>query len=174
VYTRTALARGASLVVAIDPASEPAECLRRNFKQEIAAGRVIVYQKGVWNTETSLELRTNPGMASTANSVAIDRGEGGEIVSLTTIDKLVEELNLERVDFIKMDIEGAESEALQGAVDTVAKFHPRMAVSLEHRPTDPDRIPVLIVELYPDYEYAFSDCVSINGSIQPDVLFLTP
>lgn len=47
VYTRRALAAGARLVVAMDPAPDNIECLLRNFKVEIAAGRVIFYPKGV-------------------------------------------------------------------------------------------------------------------------------
>ena len=39
---------------------------------------------------------------------------------LTTIDKMVSELNLARVDFIKMDIEGAEPNALRGGRGTIA------------------------------------------------------
>src|SRR5256885_2849662 len=45
VFTREALKHGAKRVVAIEPAPENIECLRRNFKQEIADGRVILYEK---------------------------------------------------------------------------------------------------------------------------------
>src|SRR5213075_3386225 len=43
VYTRESLKNGAKLVVAIEPAPENIECLRRNFQSEIAAGRMILY-----------------------------------------------------------------------------------------------------------------------------------
>ncbi len=172
VYTRTALRRGARLVVAIDPAPQAIECLRRNLKDEIASGRVIIYGKGVWNEEATLELSQSANLASTASSVVIDRGLAGPVVQLTTIDKLVDELNLERVDFIKMDIEGAERQALQGAAKTIAEFHPKLAIALEHYPTDPDTIPALIDELYAGYRRELSECVNVNGSIQPDVVFL--
>jgi FkbM family methyltransferase len=74
----------------------------------------------------------------------LDRGGKGPVVPLTTIDKLVDELRLPSVDFVKMDIEGAEMQALKGAVATVRRFHPRMAISVEHRPSDPDRILELV------------------------------
>ena len=172
VYTRAALKQGASLVVAIDPGPQAIECLRRNLAREITVGRVIIYGKGVWNEEAKLELSQDPDLASTANSVAIDRGGGGPVVELTTIDKLVAELDLERVDFIKMDIEGAEPQALIGAGKTVTKFNPKMAIALEHRPSDPDSIPALVDDLYPGYRLELSDCEDINGSVQPEVLFL--
>ena len=44
-----------------------------------------------------------------------DEHAGKVEVPVTTLDKIVEELRLPRVDFIKMDIEGAEREALRGA-----------------------------------------------------------
>ena len=58
---------------------------------------------------------------SAADSFVInpkDAHATGEKLPLTTIDKLVAELNLPRVDFIKMDIEGAEVKALHGGRKT--------------------------------------------------------
>ena len=174
VYTRHALDRGAKLVVAIEPAPESLECLRRNLDKEIASGRVVVYPKGVWNKDDELQLSISDHWASTAASVVLDRGGKGPRVPLTTIDKVAAELKLPSVDFIKMDIEGAEMEALEGAVETVRRFRPRMAISVEHRPRDPDEIPKLVHRLWPDYRYECGPCVNVSGSIQPDVLFAEP
>jgi FkbM family methyltransferase len=170
-YTRHALDKGAKLVVAIEMAPESLECLRRNLAREVAGGRVIIYPKGVWNKEDELQLSTGDEWASTASSVVLDRGKRGPKVPLTTIDNLVAELQLSSVDFIKMDIEGAEMQALEGARDTVRRFHPRMAISVEHRPTDPDQIPGVVHGLWPDYVSECGPCANVNGSIQPDVLF---
>jgi FkbM family methyltransferase len=170
VYTRHALERGAKLVVAIEPAPESLECLRRTFQKETGAGRVIIYPKGVWDKDDELEMSISAAFASTAASVALDRGGRGVKVPLTTIDKLVEELKLERVDFIKMDIEGAERQALQGALQTVARFRPGMAIALEHTPSDPDEIPALVQQLWPRYSLEFGRCVVADGRLRPDIL----
>jgi FkbM family methyltransferase len=171
VVTRRALDQGASIVVAIDPGPDALACLRRTFEKEIAAGRVVLYPKGVWDKDEELVLTVNENLASTANSVALDRGAKGPTVQLTTIDHLVEELKLPRVDFIKMDIEGAEPNALRGAARTLAKFRPRLSISLEHRPTDPDTIPGLIQGLRPDYKTVCGPCSNVNGNIQPVAVF---
>ena len=56
-----------------------------------------------------------------------------QIVSTTSIDALVASGELERVDFIKLDIEGAESEALKGAEQTLRRFRPRLALAAYHQ-----------------------------------------
>jgi FkbM family methyltransferase len=145
-FVRTALAHGASKVVAIDITPETLECLRRNFKDEVVAGKVVVYGNGVWDKEDVLSLRRGPSAWS-------DRvgGRGTDKVQLTTIDKIVDELGLSRVDFIKMDIEGAEWNALAGAKATLKKFRPRMALASYHKPNDAVTLSKLGRELLPGY-----------------------
>ena len=79
-------------------------------------GRVIVYPKGVWDKDDFLTLHIDDHN-SAADSFMLhpERSHAtDQKFPLTTIDKLVAELNLPSVDFIKMDIEGAEVKALQG------------------------------------------------------------
>src|SRR5947209_8241482 len=59
VFTREALKHGAAKVIAIEPAPENLEALRRNFKDEIAAGRVVIYPKGVWDKDDVLTLHVD-------------------------------------------------------------------------------------------------------------------
>lgn len=132
-FTRAALEDGASLVVAIEIAPDTLKALRRNMEAEIAAGRVIVYSKGVWDSDSEMTLLTSTEMASGVDTVVPDsraRREGAR-VRLTTIDKIVEELKLPRVDFIKLDVEGAEIPAVVGAKETIRRFRPRLAFDSE-------------------------------------------
>ncbi|MBI1789719.1 MAG: FkbM family methyltransferase [Acidobacteria bacterium] len=172
VYTRKALAAGAKLVVAIEPAPENLEVLKRNFTAEMAAGRVILYPKGVWDKDDFLTLQIDP-QNSAADSFLIHRegGREGAKVPLTTIDKLVAELKLDRVDYIKMDIEGAEQRALTGARATLAKDHPRMALSAYHNPSDPEKIPELVRQGWSGYRMECGPCAEANGRVRPDVLY---
>jgi FkbM family methyltransferase len=155
VYTRTALFRGAKLVVAIEPAPDSVDALRRTFQREIAEGRVIVYPKGVWDKVDTLDLEVSTaGTMSGSSVVTHDKNRPDKIkVPLTTIDLMVEELHLPRVDFIKMDIEGAEKWALRGGTQTIAKFRPRMALSTEHLPDDATAIPRTVKTIRPDYDF---------------------
>ncbi len=175
VFTQLALSAGAKTVVAIEPAPENLECLRRNFPQEIAAGRVILYPKGVWDKDDMMTLQVDPNN-SAADSFVIHRegGRAGAQAPLTTIDKLVAELKLERVDYIKMDIEGAEQKALAGGKATIARFHPRMSLSAYHAPADPERIPQLVKDAWSGYRMECGPCAEADGRVRPDVLYFRP
>jgi FkbM family methyltransferase len=170
MFTKTALASGASLVVAIEPAPDTLECLRRNFAQEISQRRVIVYPKGVWDHDDFLNLAVDEHNAG-SNSVVLDLDRPKSVrVPLTTIDEMVAELKLERVDFIKMDIEGAEKPALKGARVTLNRFRPRMSISAEHLPDDAQAIPAVVKSLQPSYKLEFADCQDQGNRVTPLVL----
>ena len=172
VFTREALTDGARLVVAIEPAPENVECLRRNFAGEIGKGRVIVVAKGVWDRDDVLTLRVDAGNSARNSFVGSFGPARQEVkVPLVTIDKLMTELKLDRADFIKMDIEGAEKQALRGARNTIARFHPRMAIAMEHLPDDPVRIPEVVFSEWPAYRITCGDCIDQITNARPDVLF---
>jgi len=172
VFTRVALNRGAKTVVAIEPAPENVECLRRNFPNEITAGRVILYPKGVWDKDDFLTLHVDPHNTAEDSFVIEHKGSVGvEKIPLTTIDKLVAELKLDRVDFIKMDIEAAEPNALAGAHDTLAKFKPRLSIASYHKPDHPRSIPAVVLAARPDYKLECGPCAEASHGIRPDVLY---
>jgi FkbM family methyltransferase len=54
-----------------------------------------------------------------------------ETVELQTIDAIVDEQGLKRLDFVKLDVEGSEVEALNGAVKTISRFQPLMLLEAE-------------------------------------------
>ncbi len=169
-FTRLALSAGPRLVVAIEPGRDQLVCLRRNLASEIGAGRVMVYEKGVWDRDESLMLYHQPHNPG-GDSLVIPASPEGEMVSLTTIDRLVAELKLERVDFIKMDIEGSEQRALMGAQQTLAKYMPRMAIAVYHKEEDPDQLPLLVRRAWPGYRVECGPCREVKGVIRPDVLY---
>jgi FkbM family methyltransferase len=171
-WTRTALDHGAKLVVGFEPAPENIESYRRNFKDEIAAGRVILVPKGVWDKDDILLLKRDPHNSAADSFVMLADGTPGVQAPLTTIDKTVAELRLDRVDYVKMDIEGAEARALAGARDTLAKFHPRLAMAAEHMADDEVRIPEVLRSLAPGYRMTCGPCLETkDGHVRADVLY---
>lgn len=169
VYARmTALAAGAKLVVAIEPAPDNLECLRRNLASQIAAGTVILYPKAVWNSEGSMALHISPDDSGGDTLIRRYPGDREIQVPLTTIDRIVEDLNLPRVDFIKLDIEGAERQALAGASRTLARWRPRIAVAAYHLPDDNTAIPRVIWKSRADYQMQVQYCRDYGASMKPE------
>jgi FkbM family methyltransferase len=171
-FTREALRAGAAKVVAIELAPATIECLRRNLAREVADGRVVIYPKGVWDKDDMLTLEVDDTNFA-ANSVVIHTGSMHPSVEvpLTTIDKIVAELKLPRVDFIKMDVEGAEANALNGARDTLTRFKPRMAIAAEHKPEDEIELPKTVRAIRPDYKVQCGQCLEAKGRIRADILY---
>lgn len=151
-FTRYALRHGAVRVVAIEPAAANLECLRRNFGPEITDGRVILYPKGVWDRDDTLVLYENNQTTAMDSFVRTNDAKPGQRVPLITIDELVSELKLDRVDFIKMDIEGAERKALAGARKTIGTWKPALEMSVNHLPDDPTVVPAIIRSIRGDYQ----------------------
>ncbi len=98
------------------------------------APRIEVVDRAVWNV-------SGERVPYASNGPATALGSGDAAAETLSIDDLVRERALPRVDFIKLDVEGAELAALRGAEETIRRFHPRLAVSLYHRNEDFAEIP---------------------------------
>jgi FkbM family methyltransferase len=178
-FTRSALARGAAKVVAFDIDPRNIECLRLTFASEIAEGKVVVIAKGVWDKEDTLEAKFYSN--TNLNTVAMkERPETKEapltvLVPLTRIDSVVKELGLQRVDFIKMDVEGAETAALRGAREVIQRFHPRMSIAAENDPEDIETVPAQVRSFGIGYTMTPGDCRQIRrGVYRPESLDFAP
>ena len=91
------------------------------------------------------------GPASHISTEPFD-AQTGETTTLS-IDDFVERYQVQKVDFIKMDIEGSEPRALKGAEKTIRKFQPVLAVAIYHSMDDFGDIPAWIASLGLPYEY---------------------
>ena len=110
---------------------------------------IIPVQKGLSNTEGEATMTIDSW--SWGNSIILERSVGKEIVHLTTIDNFVEENKLEKVDFIKADIEGSERDMLRGATNVLKTFAPKLAICTYHLPDDPQVLEQIIKEANPNY-----------------------
>lgn len=87
----------------------------------------ICVNKGCYSTEKQLSFSSNGDMSSSLQE------NGSDIVEVTTIDKTIGD---RKVAFIKMDVEGAELEALKGAQKVIERDMPVLAISAYHRQED--------------------------------------
>jgi FkbM family methyltransferase len=170
-FTRTALALGASLVVAIEPEPKNLLAFRRNMETELKSGKVRLVPKGIFDKPGKLKLHLSE--SGDAHSVVEPRRGSGDIeIEVVTLDSLMGSLDLHRVDFIKMDIEGAEQKALQGARLMLTRYKPRLALSAYHEKGDPAAIASIVWEYHPEYLVESKDLVmGVEGKLVPKVLF---
>lgn len=75
-------------------------------------------------------------------------GKGTQSVEVNTIDNIINE----RVDFIKLDIEGAEQDAIVGTKETILASHPVLAICIYHKAEDWYKIPELVLSIRNDYK----------------------
>lgn len=99
---------------------------------------------GAWNREETLYFDRKSSRSS-------HKAESGVPVSFTSVDKLISY----EVTFLKMDIEGAEGKALDGAAGTIRRYKPKLYVCAYHRNEDLFALPLKINEIQPGYRFFF-------------------
>ncbi|WP_051685584.1 FkbM family methyltransferase [Clostridium sp. KNHs205] len=104
---------------------------------------VEILPYGVWSSDGELFFK-----AVGAGTSRIDV-EGNEKIEVRRIDSLLID---QPISFIKMDIEGAEQEALKGAEQVIKKYKPKLAISVYHKPEDFLTIPKIIHDYVPEYK----------------------
>jgi len=93
---------------------------------------------GVFSSTTQITFETGKSEASAASPA------GTAVVQCVSLDECIPTFS---PNLVKMDIEGAEMEALRGAQDTIRRYAPGLAISVYHRPSHLWEIPLLIERL---------------------------
>jgi len=114
---------------------------------------IEIVQKGLWSTEKELMFFENAENTGGASFVIC--GGSGQIVQTTSLDIFFTGIpDSELPTFIKMDIEGAEKEALIGASDIIRQKKPKLAICAYHKPEDVFKLPQTIMGMRDDYKFA--------------------
>ena len=144
------------LVHSFEPLGVHQQLLRHNLAQN-GCNNVKVHPHGLGSVNRSGEI----------DEGGIDPGHTAQSTTpLRTLDDMVDQGEVERVDFIKIDIEGHEFSLLQGAKATISLFRPRMAISIYHKSQDYFEIPKYIESVFGNYRmfienYTISDAETI-------------
>ncbi len=92
---------------------------------------------------------TSPNPSS-AGAVGYLSAKGNVEVDLVSLDELLPDTE---ITFVKMDVEGAEMEALRGAAETIRRNVPKLAISVYHKRNDIFDVPLFIHRLHPRYKF---------------------
>lgn len=125
-----------------EPDTMNAEKCKENLRDTEC--EISVIKKAVWSSNTELYFKeSNNGMSS------IDLS-GDVCIETTSLDSVIED----REDlYIKMDIEGAEIEALRGAERLIRNCKPKLAICIYHKNEDVTQIPELLLKYNEDYKF---------------------
>lgn len=137
-------------VYAFEPVKETRDVLQRTvalYDNILIQPYAISDKCGKTQIDVSV-YESNQGAASIMNVSSQSVTQEVEMVSL---DVFVEEYHIERIDFIKADIEGAERLLLAGANKTLRRFAPKLAICTYHYPEDGALLEFMIKQANPDY-----------------------
>lgn len=115
--------------------------LKNNLKKY---PNIIYKNKAISNKKEDLYILENY-TSSSSNTIS----ETGKKIEATSLDIDMEE----PITMIKMDIEGSEQKAINGAKNHIIKDHPKLLISVYHNHEDIWKIPKMINELCKDYKY---------------------
>lgn len=115
--------------------------LQETVRQLSCADRITTHNLGIWDDERDITYRIGKSQST------VGEGEGrGHVVPLDDV------LGSQPVSFIKMDIEGAEPQALRGAARIIRTQKPRLAICVYHHIRHLWDIPLAIHELVPEHK----------------------
>jgi len=115
------------------------------------SSQIKLVRRPLWSSSNVEVYYKSNGPGS---KVEFEKFEGfDDIVKTISIDDYIEENSLNKLDFIKLDIEGAELQALKGATNTIKEFKPKLAIALYHDVKDFYEIPKFLDELNLGYKF---------------------
>jgi FkbM family methyltransferase len=141
-----------AICYAFEPTKETFDWLCRTAV--LNDNKIIPVQFGLGNKIEDVKICRDE-INSSANYIIqphSDNDNGYETVKITNLDSFAETQNLQRIDFIKADIEGFERLLLLGAKEILKKFAPKLAICTYHLPDDPQVLESIIKEVNPDYK----------------------
>jgi len=129
-YTLLAASSGA-FVYSIEPDANNRRFLYRNLKHNNFNSTII--ECGAWNKRAILPFRSHDAISSIQGISEVSTTHPAfDFIKVDTIDHIVQRLGLKKVDVIKMDIEGAEIEAIEGAEQTIKNHRPVLMIESYH------------------------------------------
>lgn len=112
--------------------------------------KITMYDCGVGDKSYSANVFRNEGNNGLGSSIQECTGNTVGSVKIVSLDDII----VDKVDFIKADIEGFEYKMLLGAEKTLKKYKPCLAVCIYHNSTDFYSVPLLVHRMMPDAKFA--------------------
>lgn len=135
------------------------DTFKKDFLEELVQAnkdKIEIVKKAVWDKEETLEFQQHKFQTcSKLVKIAAPDKNTVDVVKVQTIsiDKFSQLHPDLKVDYIKMDVEGAEQNALKGAIKTIQRDRPQLAISIYHTPQDFVEIPLYLHKNLKNYVF---------------------
>jgi FkbM family methyltransferase len=139
-----------------EPAPTNRKLLAHNLQLNPALGQRVTVWPNPLGAQSGATAWIGDVLAAGATIQDEQPGSNGQAMvelELLSIDALVSDGRIPRVDFLKVDVEGADLGVLEGAAETIATQRPRLALACYHKPDDLVRIPDFIASLGVEYKW---------------------
>ena len=148
-FSAVASAKGASIVYAFEPLQIVIDKYLSITASSNSNITIVNYAVSDQVGETNFVIDpSNVGGSKIGESI---QDYKSVVVKLTTLDEFVKANSIERVDFIKCDIEGAERSMLRGASWVLKTMQPKLSICTYHYPEDPKLLESIIKDANPAY-----------------------
>jgi len=122
--------------------------IEQNDKIIKDSNKIEMFEKALFDKSGKSNIIINAASSRITTYLSSDNTSSVETIS---IDEFVKEENISKIDFIKLDIEGAELNALKGARETIVSHRPYLAICIYHHYSDLFDIPFYLSEILTDY-----------------------
>lgn len=137
-------------IYAVEPDSRSFRKMKRRLYM-IGSSLIEAYNCGAWNEDTTVIFSLRRGRGSTSGPKKGEQLNPARFreVKMIKVDSM---LHGEKASYIKIDVEGAEENAILGAKETIVNFSPKLNIALYHRNEDMYKIPLLINSINKKYK----------------------
>jgi len=169
-FSLLALDSGTRTALVVEPLIEVKESLEKNLKKHIKGDRIEIISSAIGGANAEMFIISG-GLSACESRLSTENISGSYRVPVVTVDHLAGKSGLGPGGMIKMDIEGAEMSALEGARDTLARLKPKLAIAVYHGYGNALKCRDIILDANPDYRVEFRGMYGWFNPPRPHLLF---
>lgn len=140
-------------IIAIEPVTTNYDALSEWITDQDLGAKVTALKLGVGATRSTMRIEISEGSEDPRATLAGTKHDTHtEEISIESIDGIVNG-STNKIDYLKIDIEGFEPEALQGAANVLNRDRPDLAIAGYHKAEHLWELPELISQIEPSYRF---------------------